>query len=294
MHADMRIGIMPQDPPDDSNSERRDVLQTLGAAPFALPFISGGATAATQPTTITLGVRSGTGFEGLAPEAIRGTTNPTLTLKPDQPYRLTVKKLDRAPHTLTILDDQGSKVKSTGLIPGGKGTTRTLEGTATNELANYRCNTHPNMGRGAIEVGTPDGPADWELTQRLTVHTVEPGWIDAQENWESAGTELDADETFDVRVDVSGVESTGDTTLVSMAVPRGPNGEFGPPHADRLTNVASGGSISYVHGTAFTDAFAPDTVFTKWTEGDWQIYVVTFDSTRHAYGTGVSQPITIQ
>ncbi|WP_433633076.1 ThuA domain-containing protein [Halomicrococcus sp. NG-SE-24] len=89
---------------------------------------------------------------GVEPEKIADQRNPTLSLVAGEQYTVEWTNTDGRPHNFTIEDTNGKKVLSTKVQPK-KGTTQTVEFTATEEMAEYYCQPHKHDMRGAIQVG---------------------------------------------------------------------------------------------------------------------------------------------
>ena len=92
------------------------------------------------------------GWEGLEPEAIAGTTNPTLTLIPGETYDLTWTNADGLPHNIAFLDAEESVVQRTEIIDE-EGAEQSVSVTASEELATYLCEVHPSSMVGSIAFG---------------------------------------------------------------------------------------------------------------------------------------------
>jgi hypothetical protein len=96
------------------------------------------------------------GWQGRAPAAIQGETNPTLTLQPGTTYRLTWVNLDGAEHELIIEDSNGKELVASK-SSSKKGATRTVTFQAAKQMAQYYCEYHPQSMRGDIRVGSGMG-----------------------------------------------------------------------------------------------------------------------------------------
>jgi hypothetical protein len=103
------------------------------------------------------------GWQGRAPEAIAGETNPTLSLQSGTTYRLTWVNLDGAKHELIIEAANGTELVATEST-SKEGATRTVTFTATEQMAQYYCEYHPNSMRGNIQFGRATGPDDTQTT----------------------------------------------------------------------------------------------------------------------------------
>lgn len=125
---------------------RRTFLTLTGAAGLA----AGGAFIGyAQPAEIALDGDKG-GWVGRSPEDIAGSTNPTLQLQPGESYTVTWTNVDGASHNFAILDENGSSILSSP-ITDEEGQTQSVEFEATDEMATYVCEVHPESMRGRIE-----------------------------------------------------------------------------------------------------------------------------------------------
>lgn len=126
---------------------RRTVLKTAGAT-VALGAFGAGTASAKQTYTFDGDAK---GWTGTAPSAISGQKNPTLELTAGEKYTVVWKNVDDAPHTFTLEDANGNKIEGTSMIEtqGKKGR---LTFTATEDMAAYYCEVHPEMMRGSINV----------------------------------------------------------------------------------------------------------------------------------------------
>jgi plastocyanin len=95
------------------------------------------------------------GWQGQSPDEIADETNPTLQLVVGQTYAVTWENGDGARHNFVTEDAGGNELESTRPL-GQQGETLSLGFTATEEMAGYYCNFHPQSMRGSIEV-TSDG-----------------------------------------------------------------------------------------------------------------------------------------
>lgn len=282
-------------------TERRNVLKTIGISPLALPVLgSRVAASAEQTTRIRLGAHV-EGFRGESPARIQGETNPTLRFNPGQDYEITVENLDGVVHSFAIVNSQDEVLKQTEVF-SETGTTRTVNVTANQRMANYRCLVHPNTESGVIEFGDADSGSettqttprpDWQPGQELDVYNVEPGWKQLVGGWKSAGGDIDADTAFDVRIDVDGVEPAGDTSLAFMVAVEGPDVGFVEVHGAKRDNPPAGGDVRILHGNVATRAFRPELGPASWPEGGYRIYATVLDGRRDAYGWGASAPFDI-
>ena len=102
------------------------------------------------------------GWEGVEPEPIAGEQNPTLVLTAGQEYTLTWTNADGLPHNVAIYDEDGETVEDyVTEFMDEEGESQDLEFEATDEMAEYLCQTHPNTMVGAIEI-VEDGEAEPE------------------------------------------------------------------------------------------------------------------------------------
>lgn len=98
--------------------------------------------------TIELGAQT-QGWQGQAPAAIEGQTNPTLPLEPGTTYELMWENLDGEEHELIIEDANGSELQASDSSEE-QGQTITMTVEASEEMAQYYCEYHPEMMRGDI------------------------------------------------------------------------------------------------------------------------------------------------
>ncbi|MFH5800964.1 plastocyanin/azurin family copper-binding protein [Haladaptatus sp. CMAA 1911] len=91
------------------------------------------------------------GWMGRAPDSIKDKKNPTLSLKPGQKYKLTWKNLDGKEHELMLLDKNGEELKKSDDAEE-KGETVTMTFTASEKMAKYKCEYHPQTMRGQIKL----------------------------------------------------------------------------------------------------------------------------------------------
>lgn len=90
-------------------------------------------------------------WQGQLPTAIKGTKNPSLTVKAGATYTLVWENLDGIQHNFAIANQNGEDVLATDFL-GEKGATQTVEFTASKEMAEYYCQVHPNSMRGSIKI----------------------------------------------------------------------------------------------------------------------------------------------
>ena len=82
---------------------------------------------------------------------VGGKTNPTLRLTPGTEYVLAWKNLDGKEHELILESDDGEKLAATEAAES-MGVTRSVTFTATEEMASYYCEYHPEDMRGELRV----------------------------------------------------------------------------------------------------------------------------------------------
>lgn len=111
--------------------------------------------AQSQPHKIRLGGRIG-GWQGRAPDAIAGETNPTLTLDAGQTYELTWKNIDGQGHNFALLNSDGEVLKRTEIM-SKPGETQTIEFTASTEMREYVCEPHQTSMKGTVSFGDSTG-----------------------------------------------------------------------------------------------------------------------------------------
>ncbi|WP_207592860.1 hypothetical protein [Halomontanus rarus] len=92
-------------------------------------------------------------WEGAAPTSIEGEANPALRLESGVEYVLVWENGDGLQHNLAIEDANGEDVVATDLM-GERGATQTVTFTATEEMAEYYCQVHPESMRGSIEISS--------------------------------------------------------------------------------------------------------------------------------------------
>ena len=104
-------------------------------------------------TTIRLGGKV-SGWQGMAPNSIKGQKNPTLPLKPGKKYTVVWKNLDGQPHDFVIRDKGGKQLVKTKIM-NTRGKTQSVTFTAKQNMATYLCTVHPTTMKG--KVGTSGG-----------------------------------------------------------------------------------------------------------------------------------------
>lgn len=101
--------------------------------------------------TIELGAET-SGWVGQAPPDIEGETNPSLSLETGTTYELTWENLDGVEHELIIEDGDEEELEASDSAEE-EGETVTLTFEATEEMAAYYCEYHPDAMRSEITVG---------------------------------------------------------------------------------------------------------------------------------------------
>jgi laccase len=101
------------------------------------------------------------GWVGVSPEEIEGETNPTLSLTAGEDYTVEWTNVDGAAHNFAINDEEGEEILSTDAV-SGEGETQTIEFTATEEMAEYVCQPHPDLMAGQISTGNDEHSPDPE------------------------------------------------------------------------------------------------------------------------------------
>lgn len=89
---------------------------------------------------------------GVAPSSIQGTQNPTLAMQPGTVYEIVWVNLDSVGHRLRVFDADDNVVATTEAVSTvGETTSVVLE--ATESLARYDCEFHPQSMRGDVSQG---------------------------------------------------------------------------------------------------------------------------------------------
>ncbi|SEP03208.1 Copper binding protein, plastocyanin/azurin family [Halogranum amylolyticum] len=88
---------------------------------------------------------------GQKPTRVDGQNNPTLQLTAGTEYTLIWGNLDGAEHELIIEDANGEELAATESA-SQQGATRSITFTASQKMAEYYCEYHPQSMRGTIEV----------------------------------------------------------------------------------------------------------------------------------------------
>lgn len=146
-------------------SSRRRFLQT--AVAVGTIGVGGFSTAVqAQQTTLRFGGRV-QGWQGRAPQRIKGKKNPTLNLQPGKKYKVVWENLDGQPHDFTIQDSNGNTIKKTPIV-SQQGATRSLTFTATKKMAQYICTVHPTTMVGQMQVGKQTGNQNQQNQQQAS------------------------------------------------------------------------------------------------------------------------------
>jgi hypothetical protein len=151
---------------DSKNATRRTVLKLAGTTTLvslAGCLNSGGGGSdgneggggngdgGTSPKkTIKLGGKVA-GWQGKAPSAIEGKTNPKLQMTAGTTYEIVWENLDGKKHELIIESGSGEEIAATEHAKK-KGQTRSITFKATKEMASYYCEYHPKSMRGKVGV----------------------------------------------------------------------------------------------------------------------------------------------
>jgi plastocyanin len=108
-------------------------------------------TADDDATPILLGGRAAY-WLGLAPEPIESERNPALQLRDGERYRLVWLNLDGLEHELVVEDADGEELVASDSNES-VGATASVTVTASEEMAEYYCEYHPEEMRGSVELG---------------------------------------------------------------------------------------------------------------------------------------------
>lgn len=101
-------------------------------------------------STIRIGAETA-GWTGQEPAQVAGETNPTLELEAGSSYEIVWDNLDGEEHELILADGNGDEVEASD-SSSTEGETVSLRFTASEDLAEYLCEYHPESMRGEIEV----------------------------------------------------------------------------------------------------------------------------------------------
>lgn len=146
--------------------QRRSVLTLVGAAVTALAGCTdvgngdgdgngGGDGGGSEATKVELGGKT-EGWVGRTPASIDGQQNPTLQLEAGTTYELTWENLDGVEHELIIESAGGEELQATESA-SETSATRTVTFTASEEMASYYCEYHPESMRGDVKTGSDGG-----------------------------------------------------------------------------------------------------------------------------------------
>ncbi|RJT05471.1 PQQ-dependent sugar dehydrogenase [Halococcus sp. IIIV-5B] len=142
--------------PDHTTSRRRFLLSSAvvtGASALGTGALgTGSAQSDSQPETIRLGGEIA-GWQGREPEAIAGTTNPSLELEPGVAYRIVWENLDGMGHNVAVLDEDDAVLTRTEVM-SEEGERQSLTFTAREGMARYVCQPHSTSMSGSIRVGS--------------------------------------------------------------------------------------------------------------------------------------------
>ncbi|GAB7020382.1 PQQ-dependent sugar dehydrogenase [Halostagnicola bangensis] len=92
------------------------------------------------------------GWIGVEPDEIEDEENPTLELEAGQTYEVTWENSDGLPHNFAILSADGEQLVRSE-ITEETGEVQTVEFEATEEMAEYYCEMHPDTMRGDLVIG---------------------------------------------------------------------------------------------------------------------------------------------
>lgn len=101
------------------------------------------------------------GWVGVEPADIEGETNPTLELEAGTAYSVVWENGDGLPHNFSIESEGGDDLVSSDIM-SEQSAAQTVEFTASEEMAKYYCQVHPESMRGAVEGATGGGGGDGE------------------------------------------------------------------------------------------------------------------------------------
>lgn len=139
------------------------------------------------PQQIELGGET-SGWIGRSPSDIAGQTNPTLTLRAGTTYEVTWENVDGVPHNFAIENTDGNAVVESENV-SEKGATQTIEFTASEEMAEYLCQVHPQTMRGDLSINT-------ETATSTPTETTETGTEESTETGTEETTTQSAQPTF--------------------------------------------------------------------------------------------------
>jgi|SRR6056297_1397080 len=157
----------------DSNSSRRTVLKATGASLAGVTLAGCGSSTSGDDDggsggddggsgsgaieieageTIDLNGKTA-GWEGIAPSAIEGESNPTLQLTEGESYEIGWSTGDGAPHNIEIRNDSDEVVNELSTPQVSEpGEDQWLSFEASTDMTTYICKIHPGTMVGDIEV----------------------------------------------------------------------------------------------------------------------------------------------
>ncbi|WP_238398139.1 cupredoxin domain-containing protein [Halorussus salinus] len=139
--------------PDESGGDgvtRRAFVRTSGAAAGmgASALLADDAAAQTQTYRFGGEVAA---WQGRAPAAIEGQSNPTVELEAGREYEFWFENLDGQPHNIVIQDADGNAIVESELV-SEEGATASVTFTATPAMTTYICTVHPTTMVGDLTV----------------------------------------------------------------------------------------------------------------------------------------------
>ncbi len=170
---------------------RRTFVKVVAVGGIALG-LGGVTTAQDEPQRIEL-VGTAGGWEGVAPGAIAGETNPTLQLTEGQEYEVVWENGDGQPHDFVIESEAGDRIVDTDLMDE-EGATQSVGFTADVDLVEYFCSVHPGTMVGAIEVDVTE--------EEEEEPEAEPEEVEEEDEPEEEEPEEEEEEDEEVETDV--------------------------------------------------------------------------------------------
>lgn len=138
----------------DRIASRRQILQAVGAVGVA------GTTGMTWTVSAQSSIQlegAVSGWQGVAPDGIADTTNPTLTFDPGEKVTVEWTNADGMGHNFVVVNGNEEKLVSSDIM-AEQGATQTVEFTASEDMTEYFCQPHPQSMRGSVEItGTDSG-----------------------------------------------------------------------------------------------------------------------------------------
>lgn len=264
--------------------------QILSAA--AVITVSGGAASLVgaqeaQQSNIELEAYAG-GWEGVMPAEIGGETNPTLTFEPGVDYTVTWTNEDGQPHNFVIEDTGGEEIVQTEVISEGS---QTVEFTATEEMAEYYCEVHPQSMRGDVQVTggeespSTDGEDEESSGDDEEPETDRPREYQAVLRGEPHDVETTASGEARFQVNEDGTEATYEVMVESICnvtqahIHLGAEGEDGPvvvwlyPEEGMEPDLIEG----RFDGTLAEGTITQDDLVGEWEDADLENAVTTFE-----------------